>query len=199
MLPDDPAAMERARSGLPPDRARFRRWIADRASGVERPADYFETERVEGPLAVASPYRLRKGACGGVEYLLRWRELDQGGRVEFVVHSGGPPGIADGGRSQVRTGMSGWSNDPGSRARLVVLRTADQESEDSASDDGVNWIMYEDPHDQIEGSFVLEEGGTLATAAAFGRCIVHGIPGGSGKAVVPTNGNELEWRSRAEA
>ena len=57
-MPDDPAAPERARSHLPRDAAGFRRWIADRATGVERPADYFETELPDGPVAVAAPYRL---------------------------------------------------------------------------------------------------------------------------------------------
>ena len=66
VLPGGLTGSDRVRSRGYRDAVGFRRWIADRAAGSERPSDYFAPDLREGPVAVASPYRLTMGgrACG---------------------------------------------------------------------------------------------------------------------------------------
>ncbi len=189
-LSGDTAGTERSTSRMPRDGERFRQWIADRTAGVERPNDYYRSAPADLPARVASPYRLSRipdGMEGCLEALvgfpLRWQEFDRGENVGFTVHSGGQAGFRGSGLAQVRAGMRAWNNDARSRADLVVLRTTDQEAE-LGGGDGVNSITYEDPHDEVEGSYVPSEGGTLAvTQLTRARCRSHGIPGGTEEAV----------------
>ncbi|MXZ39046.1 MAG: hypothetical protein F4Z19_12520 [Holophagales bacterium] len=182
ILPDDPQAAERARSRLPRDAERFRRWIADRAAGVERFADYFDVELPEGPIAVRSPFTVTRspGECFHDGLPLRWREFDSGGSVRFTVQAGGQPGVPGGGLSQVRTGMRAWNSVSGSRANLVLHGTLNQDFEIDRVD-GVNSISYEDPFNEIPGTFRPSEGGVIAITHSFFYCdgseIPHSIPG----------------------
>ena len=48
-LGGDATAGVRATSRPPRNAKRFRRWIADRTTGLERPGDYFETDLPDGP------------------------------------------------------------------------------------------------------------------------------------------------------
>ena len=170
--PGGPPAAERAASRPPRNAGRFRQWIAGRAAGVERPVDYFESEVVDLPATVASPYRLLR--C--LDRPIRWRNFDLGESVGFVVHSGGQPGVPGGGLPQVRAGMSVWNNDDGSRVNLAVLRTTNERLRTRRWNSAPS-IMYEDPYDDIKGSF--EESNILATTWVFfrGGCRQHQIPG----------------------
>jgi hypothetical protein len=96
-----PRAEEPAMERQPRNAASFRRWIADRAAGVMRRADYFETRipPADLPVGVASPYRLFRCQDG---FPLRWQEFDRNDSVGFIVHSGGQPGVPGGGLRQVR-------------------------------------------------------------------------------------------------
>ena len=181
-LPGDPLAEQRARSRLPRDAERFRRWIADRAVGVERSADYFNAEPPEDPISVRSPFTVTRspGDCFHDGLPLRWREFDRGVSVGFTVQAGGQPGVPGGGVSQVRAGMRAWNNVSDSRANLVLHGTSNREL--MVDDvDGVNSITYEDPFDEIPGTFLPGEGGVLAIAHSFFYCgepsVPHPIPG----------------------
>ena len=166
----------------PRDAARFRRWIADRAAGVERPADYFDRDWPDGPLAVAEPFRVTRSpsVCLHDDLPIRWREFDRGERVGLTVQAGGQPGVPGGGLSQVRTAIRAWNNDPESRVNLVLEGTSNREFliDDV---DGVNSISYEDPFDEIPESYEHGGGGTIAITYAFFYCdesaTPHTIPG----------------------
>ncbi|MYA08271.1 MAG: hypothetical protein F4060_09545 [Holophagales bacterium] len=181
-LPGDPAAAERARARLPRDSSDFRRWIADRAAGVERSADYFVVEPPDGPIAVRSPFTATRSPdeCFHDGLPLRWREFDSGGSAGFTVQAGGQPGVPGGGLSQVRTAMRAWNDVSDSRANLVLHGTSNRDFEIDTVD-GVNSITYEDPFDEIEGTFRPNEGGVLAITSAFFYCDAsedpHPIPG----------------------
>lgn len=181
-LPGDPAAADRVRARLPRDSSGFRRWIADRAAGVERSADYFEAEPPEGPVAIRSPFTLTRSPeeCFHDGLPLRWRELDRGGSVGFTVRAGGQPGVPGGGLSQVRTGMRAWNRVSGSRVNLVLHGTSSRDLETDGVD-GVNSISYEDPFDEIPGTFRPSEGGVLAITHSYFYCgepvTPHPIPG----------------------
>ena len=183
-LPADTAGAERARSRLPRDATRFRRWLADRAAGLERPADYFLADPLGGPRSIARPFRVTRSPaeCFHVGLALRWQEFDRGQSVGMTVQSGGQPGVPGGGLSGVRAGMRAWNNVSGSRVNLVLHGTSNREFP-VADTDGVNSISYEDPFDEIEGSYRRGESGVLAIGHTFFYC-------GSTTATHRTPGNE---------
>lgn len=181
-MPADSAGAERARSRLPRDAERFRDWIADRAAGLDRPADYFPAEPPDGPISVARPFRVTRSPaeCFRVGLPLRWQEFDRGESVGMTVQSGGQPGVPGGGMTEVRAGMRAWNSVSGSRIDLVLEGTSTLEF--PVDDvDGVNSISYEDPFDEIGGSFEPDDGGVLAIAHTFFYCgaltATHEIPG----------------------
>lgn len=181
-LPGDPAAADRARARLPRGSFGFRRWIADRATGVERSADYFLVEPPEGLVAVRSPFTATRSPdhCFHDGLPLRWREFDSGGSAGFTVQAGGQPGVPGGGLSQVRTAMRAWNSVSDSRAELVLQGTANRDFHVDTVD-GVNSISYEDPFDEIEGTFLPSAGGVIAITHSFFYCgaseAPHPIPG----------------------
>ncbi len=180
--PDDPVAGERTRSRQPRAADRFRRWITDRVAGIVRPADYFEAGWPDGPWSVAEPFRVTRSpaSCFHDGLPLRWREFDRGRSIGVTVQAGGQPGVPGGGLTQVRTAIRAWNDDRGSRVNLVLDGTSNREF--SIDDvDGVNSISYEDPLDEIEGSYRRGQGGTLALNVALFYCDAsvtpHPIPG----------------------
>ena len=193
MSPSGSPAAQRQPNG-PREAERFRRWIADRAGGVEREADYFAPELGENPAALAQAFRLTRSpaACDRVGVRLRWREFDRDRGVGFLVQAGGQPGVPGGGISQVLAGMRAWNGDPRSRSRLISLGPRNEEFTLDA--DERNSITFEDPHDEIPGSFDPSEGGILAINWVFFYCgqatEPHRIPGGGSRqalAIVESN------------
>ena len=187
-LQGDPAAADQREQGtVPRDAVRFRRWIVDRAAG-DRPApDYFATDLPAGVAAVVSEFRLI-GASGGCENpgtRIRWRNFDRGQSVRMVVHRRGQPGAPANGHPQVLAGMRAWNQDPRSRVRLVRSGLSDEDL--PLASDQENGISFEDPLDEIPGSFVPSVGGVLAITYGYFFCGAssppHPIPGqGSGEA-----------------
>ena len=169
---------------LPRESEGFRRWIADRASGRAEPADYFVTDLREGPRLVVSPYNLQ-GAPAGCEHpgsRMRWPAFDRGDSVGMVVQAGGQPGVAGGGMAQLLAGMRAWNQDPRSRVHLVRSGTSNEEFTLSVS--GENSVSFEDPQDQIPGSFDPASGGIIAVTWGWLNCGPddprHTIPGSGG-------------------
>jgi hypothetical protein len=181
-MPGDPAAADRARARLPRDSSGFRRWIADRAAGVERPADYFLAEPPDGPRSLARPFRVTRSpaSCFHDDLPLRWREFDRGQSVGMTAQAGGQPGVPGGGLPEVRAGMRAWNNVSGSRVNLVLQGTSNRQFLIDEVD-GANSISYEDPFDEIPGSYERGGGGVIAIAHTFFYCgasnPVHPIPG----------------------
>ena len=181
-VPGDARSNERVRARLPRHTEPFRRWIADRAAGREQPADYFADDLGQGPMAVASPYPLTRApaGCERPGTRLRWRSFDRGESVGMVVQASGQPGAPGGGRSSVLAGMRAWNGDPRSRAHLVQSGFTNEEF--ALAPNGENSIGFEDPRDEIPGSFDPETGGILAITYAYFFCGAsdppHPVPGG---------------------
>ena len=165
----------------PRDADRFRRWIADRAAGVERAPDYAATDLPDGLASVVSGFRLLSapGGCEDPGTRLRWRNFDRGRSVGMVVHRRGQPGAPGNGHPQVLAGMRVWNQDPRSRVRLVRSGLSDEEF--PLTPDEVSSITFEDPLDEIPGSFVPSEGGVLAITYGYFYCGAstppHRVPG----------------------
>ncbi len=176
VLPGGSAASDRARRRGYRDGEAFKRWIADRAAGAERPSDYFAKEPPERLTAVESPFRLTMFGCDAGTLPARWRNFDRGESVGFEVYSGGQPGIAGGGLSQVRAAMRVWNADSGSNVNLRFAETT--VAPRLLGVDGDNSITFEDPHDEIEGAFVPSEGGVLALTSTWSTCgAAHSVGG----------------------
>jgi len=186
-LPGSPAAQRQ--SNQPREAEPFRRWIADRASGLERAADYFAPELGENPAAIAEAFRLTvsPGECDRVGVPVRWREFDRNRGVGLVVQAGGQPGVPGGGMAHVLGAMRAWNDDPRSRTRLLSLGRSNEEF--SLTFDEQNSISFEDPHDEIPGSYVPQLGGVLAINWVFFYCgqatEPHRIPGGGSRQALP--------------
>ena len=206
-LPDDSQSDARLRARLPRHAEPFRRWIADRVAGREQPADYFATDLAERPVAVASPYNLTRAPadCERPGTRLRWRSFDRGDSVGMVVQESGQPGAPGGGRTSVLAGMRAWNGDPRSRAHLVQSGFTNEEF--TLAPNGENSIGFEDPQDEILGSFVPETGGILAITAAYFFCGAadppHPVPrGGRAEAYeiveanIATQDGYREWLAR---
>ncbi len=207
-LRDDSQANERLRARLPRHAEPFRRWIADVAAGREQAADYFAADLAEGPVGVASPYNLSRApaSCERPGSRLRWRSFEQGASVDMVVQESGQPGAPEGGRSSVLAAMRAWNGDPRSRAHLVQSGFTNEEF--TLAPNGENSIGFEDPQDQILGSFSPEFGGILAITAAYFYCGAedppHPVPrGGRAEAYeiieanIATQDGYGEWLARS--
>ena len=167
----------------------FRGWISDRARGVEREADYFAAAPADGPATVVSPYRLlvSSSSCQAPNLPIRWRQFDRGRSVGFTIQADGQPGIPGGGIAEVARAMRAWNEDPESTIQLVNLGTTNKKAE-VAQRDGVNSILFEDPHDVLPGYFQASTGGVLAVALTRFRCAEenrHRIPGNQAHDALP--------------
>ena len=147
----------------PREAGAFRRWIVDRAAGVERAPDYFAVDLPERPAVVASPYALlgsNGASCEEGGLPLRHRLPDSDMDIGFVVH-GSQQGLTNTG-DLISSAMAAWNAVARSTARMVVSSTSTDAF--PAELDGKNSIGFEDPHGDIEGSYDRTSGGLLAVA-----------------------------------
>jgi hypothetical protein len=143
------------------DRSAFLDWIADRAAGRARAADYL----VPVDAAALAP-RFIVFRDPESQNQLRWFDFDQGGAVVWHAASAGPTGYADGGVDAVRAGLEAWNGLTQSTINLQYGGKApgDLGFEES---DGVNTVLFEDPHQEIEEAFDCSEGGVVAIGGPY--------------------------------
>ena len=187
----------------------FRRWIADRVRGVEREADYFAAAApADSPVSRISPYRLltSPSRCQVPDLPIRWRQFDRGNGVGFTIQADGQAGVPGGGIAEVVRAMRAWNDDPASSVQLENLGTTNKRAEIARSD-GVNSILFEDPHDVLPGYFQASRGGVLAITLVRFCCAEehrHGIPGNKSHEGLPIletdiltqDGYGLSWAAR---
>ncbi len=151
-----------------PDRVRdldaFADWLADRARGISRPADYFTDPPAGGVARLAERFTLFEDESGRN---FRWFDFDQGLTVDFRANASGQSGMAGGGFAEVTHGLWVWNLDKKSN---VALRNRGETSYSGRFGycDGYNLVLFDDPHDEISGSYDCDRGGTLAIG---GGCV----------------------------
>ncbi len=181
LAPDGGAAADRAR-----DFAGFSRWLADRAAGLVRAPDYF-VDLAGGPTRVVEPFTF----LGGEKH--RWFQFDGGQSVGWRAHVAGQQGLAGGGFGEFQTAIAAWNNDPGSnvRYRYDGTTTADAGFEHGGFD-GVNAILFDDPHQEIGGTFFCSTpgngSGTLAVGGVWGGRLRDGARVVEGGDVITNDG-----------
>jgi hypothetical protein len=143
------------------DARRFADWIEDRAAGLVRPADF----RIEPPRramrAITRAYSLLNS--NGIYF--RWFEFDSGQPVPWSSH-GAQPNYPDGGRRAIERAMAAWNGEKQTPISLGLVSTAGP-SVPYATRDGVNTVLFGDPHGDVE-PFDCSEGGTLAIGGVKG-------------------------------
>lgn len=153
-----PGGEPNAQFHLPRDYDAFTAWLADRADGGDRAADYFVSD--PGVTGLLDKYTLF--TFGGNN--LRWFDFDTGGSVPWYLHVGGLDGLDDGGVASFRAALAAWGKDSLTPIRLVYAgRSGADGGLQQSGYDGINVLLQDDPHQEIPGVFQCGgSGGTLA-------------------------------------
>ncbi len=136
---------------------RFADWIEDRAAGRRRIPDYLFQPR---PLAYhAFLEKFSFFDSGGRK--LRWFTFDTGGSVTWSAHQDGQPGLGGGGFAEFQRALAAWNDEPATPIRLVYGGTTTATA-GFQSFDNQNVLLFNDPNQDIAGTFSCASGGTLA-------------------------------------
>jgi hypothetical protein len=133
----------------------FADWIASRAAGLQTEAGYV----VEGIGSVREKHTFLLDRTSGLP--ARWFVFDSGGEVSWHAKAGGQPGLAGGGEAELQAGVRAWTNDAATPIRYLFAGTATATG-GFRRRDGVNAIVFDDPANDIAGTFDCGTGGILA-------------------------------------
>lgn len=143
------------------DFGRFTRWLADRAAGIERDADYLVAGQRPNQAWEAFTY------LGGIKQ--RWLEFERKETVLWHAHSAGQPLLDGGGFAEFEAALNAWANDPSTNITYRYAGTSDVAT-GFDEPDGFNMILYNDPADKdfAPGSFSCPRPGTGEGVLAVG-------------------------------
>ncbi len=141
------------------DLERFGNWLADRAAGVQREADYFVGAPRTGVQWEAFTY------LGGIKQ--RWLEFDRGQEIVWFAHAAGQVGLAGGGFAEFQNALNAWNNDPSTNIRYRYGGTTNDTTGFQDFDE-TNVILFHDPHDEAPGSFSCTSPGNGEGVLAIG-------------------------------
>ena len=156
------------------DAAGFEAWLRHRAAGAKDAADYL--------IGADDPRRLAK-----YTYMMfgfptpmpgRWFEFDAGGSVPVRAGAGGQAGTVYDEFQSLQRAIAAWNDDPGSRVRLAWAGTGS-----SSAESAIN-VRWNDPNNEIAGSFDCNSGGVL------------GIGGSSATSAKTITLGGLKWAQR---
>ncbi|HEX9671131.1 MAG TPA: matrixin family metalloprotease, partial [Thermoanaerobaculia bacterium] len=147
----------------PRDLARFSRWLADRAAGLEAERDYLVTgggpqAATEAFTSLPTPDRVP----------LRWFRFDGGGSVSWRLNTSLPAGVgAEATAAALRAALAAWNDDATSRIGYSYGGTTSA-SGGFLRSDGTNGVLFEDPGNaHVPGSYNCAKGGVVALGVAF--------------------------------
>ena len=153
----------------------FLRFVRAVAQGREAAEDYIVSDprplrkSVVAEAAFAPSSYLLQGP-GGMG--LRWPNFPNA--VVFLSH-GTQPGAVNGGITSIQRAFAAWTNDPGSNIVYAYGGTTPIANTGFNSNipDGVNTVQFNDPANEIPGSFVPINGATLAVGGAWTGSATH--------------------------
>ncbi|HKH47979.1 MAG TPA: matrixin family metalloprotease [Thermoanaerobaculia bacterium] len=135
----------------------FVSWIAARAGGVRSPRLYEIAAVGSGIEQTVDAFKFFQ--VNGRAF--RWFVFDAGSSVEWRAHASGQPGLTGGGFSEFQTALAAWTNDPGTNISYTYAGTTTSTGGFTQSD-GIHTLLFDDPNDDISGSFQCGGGGVLA-------------------------------------
>ncbi len=165
-LTGDSDGAERSRSHLPRDWNRFISWIDASVQNRRVEPSYFVEQSPDGLEKLQQNFVVSHASqCG---HDLRFPDFDNGGRLIFRVQAGGQPGIpGTNGLPSVQHAMNAWNGDPDSNVDIRNNGTTSNTT-GATSSDLINTVIFDDPNDEISGSF--SGSGTLATTTVWFTC-----------------------------
>lgn len=146
------------------DHDAFAAWLADRARGLDRPADYFVEPPAGGLPSLAARFSLFE--YDGKNF--RWFRFDRGEEVLFEANQQGQPGMSGGGFREVATGLAVWNRDAGSNV-MVRSRGRTGNRRPFFECNRTNLFLFDDPHDEIDGTYDCDRGGVVAIGSV---CVI---------------------------
>jgi hypothetical protein len=141
------------------DMERFGSWLADRAAGVQREADYFVAPPKMGVAWEAFSY------IGRIKQ--RWLEFDRGQEIGWKAHAAGQVGFPGGGFAEFQNALKAWNDDASTNIRLRYDGTTTVDTGFQRFDEN-NVILFSDPHDEAPGSFSCPSPGRGEGVLAIG-------------------------------
>lgn len=153
----------RRRSAVPGLReaGRFADWVEDRAAGLARPSDFWVAPSPPTMRALTRAFSLLNS--NGIYF--RWLEFDSRGTVPWQSH-GGQAGFAGGGVAEIQRAMAAWNGEKQTPISFALTSTGGP-SVPYATRDGINTVLFGDPHGDID-PFDCAEGGSLAIGGVKG-------------------------------
>jgi hypothetical protein len=125
---------------------RFAQWVAARAHGQAKAADY-QVEDRDGELRLQTDkYTLFEDPEDGIH--LRWFDFDTAGNITWMAHRAGQSGLGGGGFTEIQRALQAWTAETstpvdyrygGTTRATLGLTDFDQ----------VNTILFGDPNDEI--------------------------------------------------
>ncbi len=137
----------------------FADWVAARAGGAASAARYVVDVSPDDLARLAERYTLL--ASGSTHF--RW--FNGGGT--WYAYQAGQAGMPDGGFPEVQNALAAWNADAGSKLSLAYGGTTSRASGFTARD-GASVVLFDDPNQEITGSFNCSQGGVLAIGGVSG-------------------------------
>lgn len=147
----------------------FADWIEDRAAGRPPAREYFFRPSPSQMSAIIGRFTLFEHEGKN----LRWFEFDSGGSVTWRAHQSGQPGLASGGFPEFQRSLGAWNAEGTTPVQLVYGGTTTV-SAGFQSFDRHNVLLFNDPNQDIEGTFDCDQGGTLAIGGPWSDSSVTG-------------------------
>jgi hypothetical protein len=146
------------------DLGRFTAWLADRAIGVERAADYWTAPPEGAPRVTTAAHTLLTTPDSVPP---RWFEFDSGHGVGWNVHSAGQPGLGlEQTVASFQAAIAAWTADPTSSIDYVYTGLTGAMAGLSMPDE-VNAVLFDDPNDEVPGKFDCKKGGVAAIGGPY--------------------------------
>lgn len=109
---------------------------------------------------------------GGLK--LRWFNFDTGGTVSWYAHESGQPNFPGGGFVEFERALAAWNDEPETPIQLVYAGTTTATAGFQRFD-GINAILFNDPNQDIQGTFDCSSGGTLAIGGPWSNSSNTGV------------------------
>lgn len=139
------------------DLGKFGAWVRAQLAGQAADGQYWNTEplapRLEPRFITASPQA-------------RWFQFADGSSVPFYAGSTGQQGMLDGGYLEFQQAILSWNLNVGSNINYFFAGLTNA-SGGLSRQDGVNEILFNDPNNELGGSFNCLTGGLLAYTVFF--------------------------------
>lgn len=146
----------------PRDFSKFSEWLGDRARGVKRAPDYFTHVSASNLKSAESAYTLMTDSSNG--YALRWFVFPSPVYWDFEASGWDGHGA---GLTEFKAALAAWTNDPKTDINYKFGQTVSSGGGGLKTYDGRNEIAFNDPNNEISGSFDCSSGGTLAVGGPW--------------------------------